>query len=122
MTQAPPDAGSSPSSPGGTFRHMAKDWATGFSFLGFGYAYEVSARNLNVVIVRWIWLPHWFCVLMFAMLPAVRLRSVLRTRRRNRMGVCRNCGYDLRATPDRCPECGTAVETASPAAICNEGT
>jgi hypothetical protein len=50
--------------------------------------------------------PHWFIALITALLPATRLYRALRRRQQNRAGLCRSCGYDLRATPTRCPECG----------------
>jgi hypothetical protein len=53
--------------------------------------------------------PHWFPCLVFAILPAVRaMRSMasVRSTRRIGRGCCPRCGYDLRATPERCPECG----------------
>jgi hypothetical protein len=37
----------------------------------------------------------------------VYLRRLKQTALREHTGLCLHCGYDLRASPDRCPECGT---------------
>ena len=75
--------------------------------LGFAFAridYGNGQRRYAV------YLPHWSVALVFGVPPARWLRAA-RKRRRRRLnaGRCRRCGYDLRATPDRCPECGDAA-------------
>jgi hypothetical protein len=59
-------------------------------------------------------IPIWSVALATAILPGVYLMSLYRRRKLHAKGRCRACGYDLRATPDRCPECG-AVPTGEPA-------
>ena len=52
--------------------------------------------------------PCWFIVLVTGVAPAAWLatRGRRAARRRLLAGLCPACGYDLRASPERCPECG----------------
>ena len=49
--------------------------------------------------------PHGFLCLLTAVPVFLWVRAA-RRRRRGVAGFCPACGYDLRASPDRCPECG----------------
>jgi hypothetical protein len=53
--------------------------------------------------------PCWFITLLAVLLPIVWASRWWKRHRRRTAGLCTACGYDLRASLDRCPECGTPV-------------
>ena len=82
--------------------------------VGFGYADMVTppagpggvtTRSRQVVV------PIAVPLLASAMPPVVWVCRRLVRRHRLRCGLCQNCGYDLRTSPRRCPECGDPVRT-----------
>jgi hypothetical protein len=56
--------------------------------------------------IRLLVLPFWWLVAATAFFPLLWIVLFLRQLRRNQQHLCTNCGYDLRATPTQCPECG----------------
>ena len=66
--------------------------------------YEMSFGNREMFSF-----PLWGLAVVFAILPMLQINRWWRRRRRRVRGLCARCGYDLRATPERCPECGAMV-------------
>ena len=75
-----------------------RDW---YSSAFAPYSVQVEQFRLTV--------PLWFAIAILATPAVWSLFRSWRKRWRKRAGFCAVCGYDLRATPERCPECGRAT-------------
>lgn len=94
-------------------RQVGRDWdnpLAKFDFLGitFGGGWGKNSLLWNLAI------PYWILISLSLVLPSLFVWLAWRSRlesRRQSHGLCPQCGYDLRATPDCCPECGAVPLT-----------
>ena len=64
--------------------------------------------------------PYWFVEAVLLGAASLAWRYVRRQSKRAEGQLCARCGYDLRATPERCPECG--LKAMDLPALGNQGT
>ena len=92
-------------------RPDASFWRRHGVILNRGYAPDLVIRYAQ----NYIWsltVPAWLAVACFLIVPVSsvpRLVRTLKRRHRRRRGQCQDCGYDLRASLVRCPECGAGI-------------
>lgn len=83
--------------------------------------YPAVARYLEVRLIprnvgAWSFaIPIWLPLLLFLALPGWKSGRYMRKRIRDSRGLCPDCGYDVRASPERCPECGRVLTPGRPA-------
>ena len=68
---------------------------------GLRHPYGMKRRLFNL-------LTYLFALT--AILPAAWMIARNRCLARVEAGLCPSCGYDLRATPGRCPDCGAGSD------------
>lgn len=86
-------------------------WSWSTNRLGFAAGRELDleeGETAPYANTRYLVVPHWLLFILSGLLPAL---WIVRLKRRpsGSTSECPSCGYDLRASKDRCPECGTPV-------------
>ena len=86
---------------------------TGVIRRGFFVATMMRVYLINGTAGTLMQVQFWCLAALTAFTPLATtipiVRVVRRRHRAKRFGLCPSCGYDLRATPDRCPECGAVA-------------
>ena len=99
----------------------------GFSWLRLGDGFYVVSKNPPRYPMEWwfqnrsvtwsnrmstgVRLPVWMPTAMLGGLLTWTYSPIHRRRKRKKLGLCVKCGYDLRGSKERCPECGQEFET-----------
>jgi hypothetical protein len=83
-----------------------------FKTFRFESGIAVSSRGNRVAgtTVTSLMFPVWLPFVLTVVTPTLWLLKRSRRRDRAARALCTVCGYDLRASPDRCPECGSPAK------------
>jgi len=96
--------------PPNTWRRFGIEIAPTTTISNYSFTFNSGGKDVTMLMPLRYWelaIPYWMLAILAAVIPILRLPAIIKRRIRRRKGRCIVCGYDLRATPDRCPECGT---------------
>jgi hypothetical protein len=81
------------------------------TWIGIG---GTSFDSMGFCVVLWTTYVRWHVpVIVFLLLPTLWSFNATHKRHRQPSGLCPTCKYDLRATSNKCPECGTQIVETS---------
>ena len=100
--------------------HQLGQWTTDWNFAGvqlwigsvLASSGSGAAMHVATARVRAIIIPFWLLSLLLSTPLLVSAKKRHRRRWRLRHGLCVACGFDLRASSDRCPECGGVIQSS----------